>query len=269
MTCGLLVPVLAPAVSADEGGGGSAQYYVQPGDTLSQVALQHGVPADMIARANGLANQNLIYAGSLLTIPSATGEASLTSDGASYTVVAGDNLSSIAARFGVTPDSVAGANNLSDQNVVVAGTTLAIPTGPEARANGSAVGSSSPLSYSFDKWADYYGVPVDLLKADAWLESGWQAGVVSPDGAIGIGQLLPETVTFMQERIGIPLNPWVADDNIRMQAGFMRILLDATGWDSEMTLEAYYQGLASVRARGPLLESIRYAQLVESLRSRF
>ena len=50
------------------------------------------------------------------------------------------------------------------------------------------------LRPTFVKWAAHYGVPADLLQAMCWVESGWQSGVVSRSGAIGIGQLQPATV---------------------------------------------------------------------------
>lgn len=280
MVCVLVSPAWSTVAVADDGTG-SNQYQVQPGDTLSQVALDHGLSQVALARVNGLANVDLLYAGSLLTIPGPGPGASGAGDGSAtrYTVAAGDNLIGIAQRFNTSPGAIAMANGLSDQNLVVIGTTLSIPSGGGSSAaapigvtpnGGSDVSSSSTsLSSSFDRWAAFYGVPADLLKADALLESGWQPNVVSPDGAIGIGQLLPDTVEFMRMRIGIPLDPWVADDNIRMSAALMRLLLDETGWDVDRTLAAYYQGLASLRARGPYGESIAYARLVESLRSRF
>lgn len=280
MACVLVSPAWSTVAVADDGTG-SNQYLVQPGDTLSQVALNHGLSQEALARVNGLANVDLLYAGSLLTIPGPGPGASGAAGGSAsrYTVAAGDNLIGIARRFSTSPGAIAMTNGLSDQNLVVTGTTLTIPAGGGS-SSGAPVGvtpsggsgtsaSHGSLSSSFDHWAAYYGVPADLLKADAMLESGWQPNVLSPDGAIGIGQLLPDTVDYMRMRIGLPLDPWVADDNIRMSAAFMRVLLDETGWDVDRTLAAYYQGLASLRAHGPFGESIAYARLVESLRSRF
>ena len=45
----------------DEASGGS--YIVQPGDTLSQIATQLGVPVDYLAGYNGITDPNLIYGG--------------------------------------------------------------------------------------------------------------------------------------------------------------------------------------------------------------
>ena len=50
--------------------GGLVEYRVQPGDTLSGIALLHGAPVDRILELNGLGNPNRIRVGSLLRIPS-------------------------------------------------------------------------------------------------------------------------------------------------------------------------------------------------------
>jgi LysM repeat protein len=46
-------------------------HVVQPGETLTHIALQYGVNAWTIARANGITNLNVIYVGQRLTIPGA------------------------------------------------------------------------------------------------------------------------------------------------------------------------------------------------------
>ena len=44
-------------------------YIIQPGDTLSGISAATGVSVDELARANDIADVNLIYAGSALVIP--------------------------------------------------------------------------------------------------------------------------------------------------------------------------------------------------------
>jgi len=55
------VPTLPPAQPTT--------HVVQPGENLYRIALLYGVTWDAIARANGLWNPNLIYAGQVLVIP--------------------------------------------------------------------------------------------------------------------------------------------------------------------------------------------------------
>jgi murein DD-endopeptidase MepM/ murein hydrolase activator NlpD len=50
-------------------------YEIQPGDTLSAIARSHGITRAELAAANGIGNQNVIWAGATLVIPQPTGAA--------------------------------------------------------------------------------------------------------------------------------------------------------------------------------------------------
>jgi murein DD-endopeptidase MepM/ murein hydrolase activator NlpD len=206
--------------------------------------------------------------------------------GRSYVVRAGDTLSAISVRFGTSTRAIASANNIKNPNIIVIGRKLSIPASSGASSGGSsnASGGSSSgmpakllrhpdrvaLRPTFEKWAAHYGVPADLLEALAWVESGWQRTVVSPTGAIGIGQLQPDTVDHVRLLIGIKtLDPYNSSDNIRMSARFVRYLLDATGGDVRTALAAYYQGLRSVRTSPVLAETKQYVQTVLVFRPMF
>ena len=94
--------------------------------------------------------------------------------------------------------------------------------------------------------------------------------MVSPSGAIGIGQLLPTTAAFVAGvLIGAPLDPYVADDNIRMSARFLSHLLTLTNGDVNMALAGYYQGLTSVRRDGMKATTAAYVNVVLVLQGRF
>ncbi|MEE6263741.1 transglycosylase SLT domain-containing protein [Plantactinospora sonchi] len=43
-------------------------------------------------------------------------------------------------------------------------------------------------------------IPVDLLKATAWQESGWQSNIIACDGGRGLMQVMPDTATWMNQR---------------------------------------------------------------------
>lgn len=190
-----------------------------------------------------------------------------------YVVRGGDTLSGIAAEYGTTADALARANGITDPDRIVAGQKLTITV-----AGGQAVGIPAKLAahpdrlalrHRFVQWAARYGVPPDLLEALAWVESGWQPNVVSTTGAVGIGQLMPDTVAFMWKLIGAPLGPFDADANIRMTARFLRYLLDANGWTITSALASYYQGLRSFRTGPVQPESLLYAATVLAVRSQF
>ncbi len=117
-------------------------YVVQTGDTLYRIALKFNVSQSAIVTANGITNPALIFVGQTLIIPtsgtvvtppaattpppSATGTPPPTG-GASYIVRAGDTLSSIATKFGVTLNALVAANGLSNANLIFVGQQLLIP----------------------------------------------------------------------------------------------------------------------------------------------
>jgi soluble lytic murein transglycosylase-like protein len=125
------------------------------------------------------------------------------------------------------------------------------------------------------RWAGAYHVPPDLFEALAWQESGWQNDVVSSAGAVGIGQLLPETVDYINKvLLGTTLKPanlkaTVPSDNIRMAAAYLATLLRATGGQACGAVAAYYQGFSALVHRGVLPESQVYVRSVLGLRPRF
>ena len=58
------VPTPAPPVQTS-----GSTYTVQPGDTLTRIALNYGVSTQALALANGISNLNIIYVGQVLVIP--------------------------------------------------------------------------------------------------------------------------------------------------------------------------------------------------------
>lgn len=126
------------------------------------------------------------------------------------------------------------------------------------------------LAPAFDRWAREYDLPVPLLQALGWRESRWDNSVRSDQGAIGIGQLLPATSTFVaRELIGEPLDPHDARDNIRISARYLRYLIDRFDGDVATGLAAYLQGSTSVAANGPTAETAAYVRDVLDLRDVF
>ncbi|MEV4499858.1 transglycosylase SLT domain-containing protein [Micromonospora arborensis] len=43
-------------------------------------------------------------------------------------------------------------------------------------------------------------IPLSLLKATAWQESGWQSNIYACDGGVGLMQVMPATATWMNQR---------------------------------------------------------------------
>lgn len=204
----------------------------------------------------------------------------------SYVIRPGDTLGAIAQRFGVTVARLAQANGISNVNLILAGQAIVVPSPPQppVAAPAARVAPASPslpaglrtaswrlgLVPYFQAASSEAGVSPALVEAVAWQESGWQERVVSSGGAIGIGQLTPATVAFVnQVLLGTNLDPTVPADNIRMTAWYLAYLLAQTNGDVNLAVAAYNQGLASVRRFGLFPSTARYVADVMSLAAQF
>lgn len=270
--------VIATLVSGAGPASAHESYVVQPGDTLSVIAADHGVSTAELASANGITDHHFIRIGQTLTVP--------TPEPTFHTVAAGETLSGIAATYGVSSADLVAVNGLADANRIRVGQELQLPEGAVAGPSSSLASviaryPSLPsrivanpdrlaLVASFERWAAHYGVPADLVMAVAYQESGWQSSVVSSKGAIGIGQLLPATARWIaSDLIGIPdLDSYDPDDNIRMSTRFLLWLIGYLGSESD-ALAGYYQGPTSLRLQGIYEQTQTYVANVEASRWRF
>jgi hypothetical protein len=106
-----------------------------------------------------------------------------------------------------------------------------------------------------DFWARRYGVDRKLVRAVAWMESGYQTNLTSHAGAWGVMQILPPTWHYVE---AVLLGGKVAhtpSGNIRVGVLYLRQLLRQFKGDQRLALGAWYQGPASVRRRGLLRET--------------
>ncbi len=94
-------------------------YTVKSGDNLYQIALNYGVTVNDLMNANNLSS-TLLRVGQVLKIPTTSSNATV------YTVVAGDNLYSIARRYNTSVQAIMNANNLSSTLLSI-GQKLIIP----------------------------------------------------------------------------------------------------------------------------------------------
>ncbi|MBV9803154.1 MAG: LysM peptidoglycan-binding domain-containing protein [Solirubrobacterales bacterium] len=296
-------------------------HVVSPGETLSSIAAADGLSVDQLAAANGLSPSAQLVAGSTIQIPAqssgvaaapssassggTTGDGdtdaddvgssasaastSSSSSGGSYVVQPGDTLTGIAARAGVSPASLAAANGLSPNGVLVSGTVLQL-SGSPATASPGAV-SSQPVGTAAEgsptdppyptpervsapevgSIAAANGVPASLADAIAWQESGFNNDLVSSADARGVMQILPGTWQWIQQTLdtGAPLAPASAADNVRGGVLLLHSLLGATGGDPAMAAAGYYQGLPSVQQHGMYSDTQQYVQSVLALERQF
>ncbi|MFN4001575.1 LysM peptidoglycan-binding domain-containing protein [Microcella sp.] len=108
-----------------------AVYTVAAGDTVSSIAQRFGISTASVLALNGLSWKSTIFPGQVLALTTApvktTSGAPATTRGGVYTIVKGDTLSAIAARFGVSTQSLLDANGLQWSSIVYPGQTIVIP----------------------------------------------------------------------------------------------------------------------------------------------
>lgn len=100
-------------------------YTIQPGDTLSQLAVKFGTTVTVLVQLNGIKDPNLIYAGQILKLPgSSTGQS--TSGHVYYDIKSGDTLSQIALTFGTSISQLQAWNNIKNPNFIMAGQRIRV-----------------------------------------------------------------------------------------------------------------------------------------------
>ena len=231
------VTTTAPAAPA-----GAITHTVVSGDTLFSIARTYGVGVHELAELNDLSNPDLLAVSHRLTIPSAGATPTPTTVAPSAT-----SPSTMTAPITTAPATT---------------TTTSAPAGSDSTTSSSA----TPLANAFDRWSSSYGIPQDLLEALTWKESNWQPAVTGPGGHLGIGQLSPDTVAFVEERLlGLELDPLSMSDGIQLAARYLRYLLDRTDSERE-ALAAWNQGLWGLQNNGMSKSAAAFADSVLEIR---
>ena len=93
---------------------------VEAGDSLSEIAAEHGTSVSALMSANGIVDADRLFMGQRLVIPG-PGATPTTLPTMVVVVQRGDSLSGIAAEYGVTLSALIQANNIVDPDTVHVG----------------------------------------------------------------------------------------------------------------------------------------------------
>lgn len=96
-------------------------HVVSWGETLSSIAARYGTSWQALQALNGISNANVIYVGQRLVIRSGS---TASTAARSHTVVRGETLSGIAARYGTSWQQLAAKNGLRNPNLIYPGQRL-------------------------------------------------------------------------------------------------------------------------------------------------
>ncbi|MFZ3452787.1 LysM peptidoglycan-binding domain-containing protein [Arthrobacter sp. 7Tela_A1] len=156
------------------------KHRIMPGDTVSSIAARYGLDMNELLRINNLQLSSIIYAGKELVLtgsakapeaPAAPSAAPAKATG-TYTVAAGDTLSAIAAKHGVSLASVLQQNNLGMTSIIHPGQELTVGSDSGAPVTTASSAPAAPAPADAPAAApaaagSYTVVPGDTLGAIA------------------------------------------------------------------------------------------------------
>lgn len=190
----------------------SAVHVVQPGETLSQIALNYGVSTSALSVANSIANTNHVWVGQRLTIPSGGGNAHTSSaSGGTVTVGRGDSLSVIAAMYGTSTQDLMALNGLSNPNHIWVGQRLRVSGSASASSYSAPAATSGNVHIvqygeTLSQIAQYYGTTTGALLAANGLSNPNHVYVGQRLAVRGGGHALSDKSSFGPKKIVVDLS---------------------------------------------------------------
>jgi hypothetical protein len=113
---------------------------------------------------------------------------------------------------------------------------------PVATEQQNVATAAAPISAMVAEASRRFGIPASWIRAVMQVESFGDVRALSPKGAMGLMQIMPESWATLRSRYGLGGDPYDAHDNILAGAAYLRELLDRYG--SPGFLAAYNAGPA-------------------------
>jgi LysM repeat protein len=180
-----------------------------------------------------------------------------------HVVRAGDTLTALAGRFRTTIAALAAANHIDPAKPIVIGQRLRLPT-----AAPSLTPQRVDVRGMLDQWSTRLGVDGHLVRALAWMESGFQTEIVSSAGARGVLQTLPTTRAYVETVLAGRKIPHSVDGDIEVGILYLKHLLERFGGDERLALAGWYQGELAVQKHGLYKVTKPFVANVLALRNR-
>ncbi len=189
-----------------------------------------------------------------------------------HVVRTGESLTLLARRYHTTVSKLARLNHLDPSHYLLIGKKLRIPGSRlqhvTVKRTAFRTASVSSVRSLLDHWAGHYGVSVHLVRALAWMESGYNNGLVSSVGARGIMQLLPTTFRFAETVLIKHRVRHNANGNVRAGVAYLAHLLRDFHGNKRLALAGWYQGERAVRNHGVYKVSRQFVADVLALEHR-
>jgi soluble lytic murein transglycosylase-like protein len=184
-------------------------------------------------------------------------------------------VDSATATASAADSTTSGAADLASSTARAAGPTSSVATLPTSVSGTTTAGAAAPVSGtwaarvpnergqalvpSIAATAERYGLDPAFLAAVFWTESSYTPDVVSPTGAIGLGQLMPQTAQWLG------VDPWDPMQNMEGSARLYRYYLDKYNGDIELSISAYAAGPGAVAQAGGIPDDFTANYIVKLL----
>jgi hypothetical protein len=136
------------------------------------------------------------------------------------------------------------------------------------RASAATAAPVNDVPEKLDEWSAKLGVDPHLVRALAWMESGYQTRIVSSAGARGVLQTLPSTRAYVETVLARRRLPGTVDGDIEVGVLYLKHLLQAFDGDASLALAGWYQGEEAVRSYGVYNVTKPFVANVLALRTR-